>query len=87
MTLPTIILPAIASMICESMGILPKGKLAKAMLELVFCGIALQFGLVGSISMFEQQVTLNAKALEPQFHSLTDSKNNPITELRYNKGL
>lgn len=52
MTLPTIILPAIASMLCENMGILPKGKLAKAGLELVFCGIALYFGLVGSISMF-----------------------------------
>ena len=87
MTLPTIILPAVASMLFESMGILPQGKLAKTMLELVFCGIALQFGLVGSISMFEQEVTIGAKALEPQFHTLTDSQGKPITELRYNKGL
>ena len=40
---------------------MPSGKAGKVVFELAFCGVSLWLGLVGSISLFEQEVMIPAE--------------------------
>lgn len=54
MTLPSVILPPIFNLMIRKIGLMPKGKYGKIFFELLFCGLGLWFGLIGSVSLFSQ---------------------------------
>lgn len=66
---------------------MPKSRAGKIISELAFCGISLWIGLVGSISLFEQDVLIPADKLESQFHNLSNPNGESLKVLKYNKGL
>ena len=75
-------------MAVQAVGLMPKGKTAKIALELGFCAVALQLGLVSSISIFEQEVAVEPHTLEQRFHELKHQEDgSSVDSLHYNKGL
>ena len=87
MSLPTFILPSIFNFAFERMGLLPRSRGGKVVCELAFCVASLWIGLVGSISLFEQDVLIDAAKLEAEFQNVPDSQGQPLKLLKYNKGL
>jgi hypothetical protein len=71
---PTFIIPGVSMFLLDSMGLIPKSKAPRTLLELVVISCALYLALPLSVSLFPPRGEINANEIEPEFHQRSNSK-------------
>lgn len=84
---PIFLLPGISMFFLDKMGLIPKAKAAKTILELTVISLSLWVALPLSVSLFPQRGDIAASEIEPEFNNRTNSRGEVITRYYYNKGL
>jgi len=84
---PTFIIPGVSMFVLDSLGLIPKSKGPRTVLELVVISGALYLALPVSVSLFPPRGEINANEIEPEFAQRTNSKGQLIQRYYYNKGL
>ena len=83
-----LLVPPIAEVAFGKLKLLPKpASLGIKAFQLGWICIALQVALPAALATFPQESKYDVASLEPQFHHLMDSKNEPVKYLYANKGL
>lgn len=80
-------MPMITYMGLERVGLMPRGKIIKSVLDLTVVGFALYFSLPVALASFPQEGSLDVSAAEPEFRELKTESGELIKTLYFNKGL
>lgn len=84
---PTFIIPGVSMYFLDRMGMIPKARAPRTVLELTVITFALYLALPVSVSLFPQRGEIDASEIEPEFREMRNSKGQIITKYYYNKGL
>jgi hypothetical protein len=84
---PTFIIPGVSMYFLDRMGLIPKARAPRTVLELTVITFALYLALPVSVSLFPQRGEIQASEIEPEFREMRNSKGQIITKYYYNKGL
>jgi len=84
---PTFILPGLSMFVLDKLGLIPKSRAPRTVLELVVISLALWTALPVSVSLFPQRGEINANEIEDEFRDRRNAKGQLIEKYYYNKGL
>ena len=84
---PIFILPGLSMFFLDKMGLIPKAKALKTVLELTVISLSLWIALPLSVSLFPQRGEIPAAEIEPEFANRANSRGELVTKYYYNKGL
>jgi hypothetical protein len=84
---PIFIIPGLSMFLLDSVGLIPKSRAPKTVLELTVIALSLYVALPLSVSLFPQRGEIDANEIEPEFREMRNSKGQLITRYYYNKGL
>ncbi len=84
---PTFILPGVSMFVLDKLGLIPKSRAPRTVLELVVISLALWTALPVSVSLFPQRGEINANEIEDEFRDRRNAKGQLIEKYYYNKGL
>jgi sideroflexin-5 len=84
---PTFIIPGLSMFFLDRVGLIPKSKAPRTVLELGVISLALYVALPLSVSLFPPRGEINATEIEPEFATRTNAKGQLIEKYYYNKGL
>ncbi len=84
---PTFIIPGLSMFLLDKVGLIPKSKAPRTVLEIAVISVALYLALPLSVSLFPQRGEINANEIEPEFATRTNSQGKIIEKYYYNKGL
>jgi len=65
---PTFIIPGVSMFFLDKMGLIPKARAPRTVLELAVISVALYLALPLSVSLFPPRGEINANEIEPEFH-------------------
>ncbi len=85
--IPLTMISPILWKLTEMMHLAPTGKVGILALDMAFIVVALTASLPASLSLFSQDMAIDAGKLEPQFRSLKDPEGKLIKQFIVNKGL
>jgi hypothetical protein len=71
---PTFIIPGVSMFFLDKMGLIPKSRAPRTVLELVVIACALYLALPLSVSLFPPRGEINANEIEPEYHQRANSK-------------
>jgi len=84
---PIFIIPGLSMFLLDKFGMMPKSKAPRTVLEIGVITLSLWIALPMSVALFPQRGEINAKEIEPEFATRTNSKGDLIEKYYYNKGL
>ncbi len=84
---PTFIIPGVTMFALDSLGLIPKSRAPRTILELLVISGALYLALPLSVSLFPPRGEINASEMEEEFREKRNSKGQVIQKYYYNKGL
>ena len=82
-----LVLPPVIMSAAHRIKMVQRSKPLALMVELLAITACMSMGLPAAIAIFPQQMSIEARKLEPQFHHLTDVQGRSLEYLYYNKGL
>lgn len=71
----------------DKMGLVPRARVPKTILELAVISFSLWVALPISVSLFPQRGEISAKEIEPEFREIRNGKGKIVDTFYYNKGL
>lgn len=71
----------------DKLGLIPKARGPRTILELLVISFALWTALPISVSLFPQRGEIQSKLIEPEFRDIKNGKGVIIEKFYYNKGL
>jgi hypothetical protein len=84
---PIFMIPGLSMFFLDRVGLIPKSKAPRTVLELSIIALALYVALPLSVSLFPPRGDINAQKIEPEFATRTNAKGQLIEKYYYNKGL
>ena len=64
-----------------------KGRMARAVVDLMLCSLGLGIGLGAGVALFPQQGAIDVRSMAPRFQGLVDSRGRKIENFTFNKGI
>ena len=84
---PIFILPGLSMFLLDKVGLIPRARIPKTILELTVISLALWVALPLSVSLFPPRGEIEASEIESEFREMRNSKGELVTRYYYNKGL
>jgi Sideroflexins len=84
---PIFIFPGLSMFLLDKVGMIPKSRVPKTILELAVISMSLYVALPLSVSLFPPRGEIAADQIEPEFREMRNSRGDLVTKFYYNKGL
>jgi hypothetical protein len=84
---PIFIVPGVSMALFDKMGLIPKARIPKTILELSVIAFALWIALPLSVSIYPQQGEMTAAQLEEEFRGKRTANGRVVEKYFYNRGL
>ena len=84
---PIFIIPGVSMFLIDKMGMIPKTRAPKTVLELAVITFSLWIAMPISVSLFPQRGEMKASDIEPEFRDIKNGKGQIVDRFYYNKGL
>lgn len=84
---PIFFIPGVSMFLLDRIGMIPKARVPKTILELTVLCFSLIIALPLAVSVFPPKGEINASEIEEEFRNKRNSKGHLVEKYYYNKGL
>ena len=87
LSFPIFIIPGVSMFALDKLGLIPRARVPKTVLEIAVIAFSLWIALPLSVSLFPPRGDVSAAELEPEFREMRNSKGRIVQRFNYNERL